>query len=356
MRPAPEVPLLPCQAAKLSREGVRVSYFSEENPLQEDLRRLARLHPTQATFACFTGPAWTLLTHLGGRPSGRPKGDAICFLDSWTDLWSATRRRTARSSSSTPTCSSPYRPRSDARPDPPHRPQKRSPTERERPPEGASAQGQKADVSWSSRRGRGHSRSSTANAASAVFDSRSCFQARTAKTAAQLRRSRPPGGTRRRAARREDGEGHPDVNERLAERQRTAYSGRRQPEEAGGCSGPPWVRQSGSSRGGKRSRQGQQAPRRRRFGVLAKAGDHLRQGRLFLGSGIEVGNYAPLWGWGVLTHFSTPPDQPCPWCRGVVGAHSEKHGTLLVRAAVSGEFSHLFLPPSPPTCPGKKSW
>ena len=78
-----------CQAAKLSREGVRVSYFSEENPLQEDLRRLARLQPDPSYFRMFhrTGmdlvdPTWVAALLEA------TKGDAICFLDSWTDLWS----------------------------------------------------------------------------------------------------------------------------------------------------------------------------------------------------------------------------------------------------------------------------
>jgi hypothetical protein len=77
------------QAAKLSREGVRVSYFSEENPVQEDLRRLARLQPDPSNFRMFqrTGmdlvdPAWRAALLQA------TKGDAICFLDSWTDLWS----------------------------------------------------------------------------------------------------------------------------------------------------------------------------------------------------------------------------------------------------------------------------
>ena len=78
-----------CQAAKLSREGVRVSYFSEENPIQEELRRLSLLRPDPRYFRMFhrTGmdlvdPVWVAALLEA------TKGDAICFLDSWTDLWS----------------------------------------------------------------------------------------------------------------------------------------------------------------------------------------------------------------------------------------------------------------------------
>jgi hypothetical protein len=76
------------EAASLSREGVRVSYFAEENPISEELRRLAKLQPDPAHFRLF---------HRSGMDLGderwvaallaATKGDDIIFLDSWTDLW-----------------------------------------------------------------------------------------------------------------------------------------------------------------------------------------------------------------------------------------------------------------------------
>jgi hypothetical protein len=77
------------QAARLSREGVHVSYFSEENPLKEDLRRIFRVNPDPAYFRMFqrTGmnladPEWVrILLELTA-------GDEISFFDSLTDLWS----------------------------------------------------------------------------------------------------------------------------------------------------------------------------------------------------------------------------------------------------------------------------
>ena len=80
-----------CQwiAARLSQRGVRVSYFSEENPLQEELRRLSKLRPDPDYFHLFhrTGldlliPEWVQAMLEATR------GDAITFFDSWTDLWS----------------------------------------------------------------------------------------------------------------------------------------------------------------------------------------------------------------------------------------------------------------------------
>ena len=71
------------------RAGVRVSYFSEENPIQEELRRLGRLRPDPEHFRLFhrTGmdlvdPGW-VESFLNVT-----RGDAIVFLDTWTDLWS----------------------------------------------------------------------------------------------------------------------------------------------------------------------------------------------------------------------------------------------------------------------------
>ncbi len=75
-------------AARLSRGGVRVFYFSEENPIGEELRRLDRLRPDPEHFRIF---------HRSGMDLANPlwidallavtKGDDVVFLDSWTDLW-----------------------------------------------------------------------------------------------------------------------------------------------------------------------------------------------------------------------------------------------------------------------------
>ncbi len=77
------------EAAALSREGIRVSYFSEENPLREDLRRVAKLQPDPRFFRLFqrTGmdladPRWVAVFLEA------VADDAGVFLDSWTDLWS----------------------------------------------------------------------------------------------------------------------------------------------------------------------------------------------------------------------------------------------------------------------------
>jgi hypothetical protein len=76
-------------ATKLSHQGIRVSYFSEENPLSEELRRLGKLRPDPSCFRMFhrtgmdlTDPQWVkaLLETT--------QGDGIIFLDSFTDLWS----------------------------------------------------------------------------------------------------------------------------------------------------------------------------------------------------------------------------------------------------------------------------
>ena len=75
-------------AANLSRGCLRVSYFSEENPMQEELRRLAKVRPDPEYFRLFhrtgmdlTDPAW-VESFLSVT-----RGDAVVFLDSWTDLW-----------------------------------------------------------------------------------------------------------------------------------------------------------------------------------------------------------------------------------------------------------------------------
>jgi hypothetical protein len=75
-------------ASNMSKQGTRVSYFSEENPTTEDLRRLALLKPDPAYLRWFhrtrmdlTDPRWveSMLTACDG--------DEAVFLDTWTDLW-----------------------------------------------------------------------------------------------------------------------------------------------------------------------------------------------------------------------------------------------------------------------------
>lgn len=77
------------EAARLSREGVRVSYFSEENPIGEELRRLSKMVPSPDYFRMFhrTGmdladDKWIVALLAA------TKGDDVAILDSWTDLWS----------------------------------------------------------------------------------------------------------------------------------------------------------------------------------------------------------------------------------------------------------------------------
>ena len=77
------------EAARLSREGVRVSYFSEENPIGEELRRLSKMAPSPDYFRMFhrTGmdladDKWIVALLAA------TKGDDVAILDSWTDLWS----------------------------------------------------------------------------------------------------------------------------------------------------------------------------------------------------------------------------------------------------------------------------
>lgn len=75
-------------AAKLSRRGVRVSYFSEENPIQEDLRRLSRLQPDPDFYRIFHRSGMDLLEAGWIKTMlATTQGDEIVFLDSLTDLW-----------------------------------------------------------------------------------------------------------------------------------------------------------------------------------------------------------------------------------------------------------------------------
>jgi len=77
------------EAASLSREGVRVSYFAEENPIAEELRRLAKLQPDPAHFRMFHRTGMDLADEKWvDALLAATKGDAVAFLDSWTDLWS----------------------------------------------------------------------------------------------------------------------------------------------------------------------------------------------------------------------------------------------------------------------------
>ena len=56
-------------AAQVSREGAGVAYFSEENPLDEDIRRLRRLRPDSSHFRFFSGTGLDL--DLGRARGGR---------------------------------------------------------------------------------------------------------------------------------------------------------------------------------------------------------------------------------------------------------------------------------------------
>lgn len=77
------------EAARLSREGVRVSYFSEENPIGEELRRLSRMAPSSDYFRMFHRTGMDLADDKWiDALLAATKGDAVAFLDSWTDLWS----------------------------------------------------------------------------------------------------------------------------------------------------------------------------------------------------------------------------------------------------------------------------
>jgi len=89
--PASSMKSLWCEheGASLSREGVRVSYFAEENPIAEELRRLAKLRPDPAYFRLFHRTGMDLLDPRWVDALLRTtRGDEIVFLDSWTDLWS----------------------------------------------------------------------------------------------------------------------------------------------------------------------------------------------------------------------------------------------------------------------------
>jgi hypothetical protein len=73
----------------LSVAGLDVAYFSEENPRDEDLRRLSLLRPDPKHFRFYwrTGmdladPAWVEVLMR------ETSGCAAAFFDSWTDLWS----------------------------------------------------------------------------------------------------------------------------------------------------------------------------------------------------------------------------------------------------------------------------
>ena len=77
------------EAASLSREGVRVSYFAEENPIGEELRRIGLLRPDPAYFRLFHRSGMDLLDEKWiAALLAATAGDDIIFLDSWTDLWS----------------------------------------------------------------------------------------------------------------------------------------------------------------------------------------------------------------------------------------------------------------------------
>lgn len=73
---------------QLSLRGVRVAYFSEENPTAEDLRRLALLKPDPEFFDFFhrsgmdlTDPLW-----IAALLAVTADSEVVVF-DTWTDLW-----------------------------------------------------------------------------------------------------------------------------------------------------------------------------------------------------------------------------------------------------------------------------
>lgn len=75
-------------ACRLSRRGISVAYFSEENPTAEDLRRLSLLNPDPEFLAFFhrtgmdlTDSSWVaaMLEATNGRRAA--------FFDTWTDCW-----------------------------------------------------------------------------------------------------------------------------------------------------------------------------------------------------------------------------------------------------------------------------
>jgi AAA domain len=73
---------------QLSARGIRIAYFSEENPTEEDLRRLSLLRPDPALFTFFhrtgidlTDPRWVAAMLEATKGCG-----AVAF-DTWTDCW-----------------------------------------------------------------------------------------------------------------------------------------------------------------------------------------------------------------------------------------------------------------------------
>lgn len=75
-------------AAALSRLGITIAYFSEENPLVEDLRRLSLIKPDPRFFRWFhrsgmdlTDPLW-IEAMLEAT-----QGCGLVVFDTWTDLW-----------------------------------------------------------------------------------------------------------------------------------------------------------------------------------------------------------------------------------------------------------------------------
>jgi AAA domain-containing protein len=75
-------------AARLSRRGVRVAYFSEENPLTEDLRRLALLRPSPESLLFFHRTGIDLADPRWGEAMLKATiGCELVVFDSWTDCW-----------------------------------------------------------------------------------------------------------------------------------------------------------------------------------------------------------------------------------------------------------------------------
>ena len=76
-------------AAQVSREGAGVAYFSEENPLDEDIRRLRRLRPDSSHFRFFSGIGLDLdLAEHVAAVIEACQGCALAVFDTISAVWS----------------------------------------------------------------------------------------------------------------------------------------------------------------------------------------------------------------------------------------------------------------------------
>lgn len=75
-------------AAALSRLGITVAYFSEENPTVEDLRRLALIQPDPKFFRWFHRSGMDLTDHRWIEAMlEATEGCGLVVFDTWSDLW-----------------------------------------------------------------------------------------------------------------------------------------------------------------------------------------------------------------------------------------------------------------------------